>query len=132
MNTKIEGKAALLSMGQEDLFNLLSNPANFEKIMPEEVVKFEAGDTWFIFGLKGLPEVKLKVSESVPNEKIVLKSASDKLNFQLVGHLKSQGASTEVNLSFEGDFNPMLKMMIERPLKNFIEKLSNNLTKLES
>ena len=42
------------------LFDSLSDVKNFEKLMPESIAKFEVlGDDAFIFGLKGMPEIKL-------------------------------------------------------------------------
>mgnify|MGYP006207442047 CR=1 FL=1 len=46
------------------LFEALSQVTNFEKLMPDSIAKFEViGDDAFIFGLKGMPEIKLKMKE---------------------------------------------------------------------
>ena len=36
----------------------------------------------------------------------------------------------EVQLVFNGKFNPFIKMMVEKPLKNFIENLTDKIEKL--
>ncbi|NVK28274.1 MAG: SRPBCC family protein [Flavobacteriia bacterium] len=130
MNTQIEGREVVINKKQEDVFNHLSVPANFKDIMPEDVKSFEAGDDWFIFELKGVPAVKMKVAELNAPNSIVLKSASDKLSFELVGNLEEAGDQTKARLNFRGDFNPMLKMMVTKPLTNFLGKLSDQLEKL--
>lgn len=130
MNTHIEGREVSIAKSREDVFAHLSVPANFKDIMPDDVQRFEAGDDWFLFELKGIPAVKMKVAEMNAPESITLTSASDKLSFQLVGTLKEDGSNTAARLDFQGDFNPMLKMMVSKPLTNFLGKLSDQLEKL--
>lgn len=127
MNTAIEGKKVRIERPRSEVYKHLSDPGNFGDIMPDDVVKFEAGDDWFIFGLKGIPEVKLKIDKLSPEDQIVLKSASDKLQFELIANFEALGEATEAQLHFKGNFNPMLKMMVTRPLTNFMEKLSDKL-----
>ncbi len=114
------------------LFHALSDVKNFEKLMPENIAKFEVlGDDIFNFGLKGMPEIKLKVKDKVANSKVVLAAASDKLPFTLVANIDaiSENSST-VKLDFEGNFNPMMAMMIKGPISKFIETLAQNMNKL--
>lgn len=130
MNTHIEGRQVHINKARTEVFSHLSVPANFSDIMPDDVQKFESGDDWFLFELKGLPAVKMKVAELLPSEKIVLKSASDKLNFELVGTLADDNDGTSAQLQFHGEFNAMLKMMVTKPLTNFLGKLSDKLEQL--
>lgn len=130
MNTQIEGRKVQINKPQTEVYTFLSEPGNFKSIMPEDVKRFEAGEDWFLFELKGIPAVKMKVAELTPNEQIRLTSASDKFNFELVGHFNDVNGGTEAQLVFQGDFNPMLKMMVTKPLTNFINVLTDQLEKL--
>ena len=114
------------------LFYALSDIKNFEKLMPENIAKFEVlGDDIFNFGLKGMPEIKLRMKEGVPNSKVVLNAASDKLPFSLTANIDAVSENTsEVKLDFEGDFNPMMAMMIKGPISKFLETLASNMHKL--
>lgn len=114
------------------LFYALSDVKNFEKLMPENIAKFEVlGDDIFNFGLKGMPEIKLRMKEGIPNSKVVLNAASDKLPFSLTANIDAVSESTsEVKLDFEGDFNPMMAMMIKGPISKFLETLASNMHKL--
>ena len=114
------------------LFDSLSDVKNFEKLMPESIAKFEVlGDDAFIFGLKGMPEIKLKMKEKVAPNKIVLGAASDKLPFTLTANIDSVSENTsDIQLFFEGEFNPMMAMMIKGPISKFIETLAANMNKL--
>lgn len=128
----LESPKVSVEKSAQELFDLLSNVQNFEKLMPENIAKFEViGDDAFIFGLKGMPEIKLKMKEKVAPNKIVLGAASDKLPFTLVANINSiTDNSSDVKLDFEGDFNPMMAMMIKGPIGKFIETLATNMTKL--
>lgn len=116
----------------EELFASLSDVRNFEKLMPENTSKFEVlSSDSFIFGLKGMPEIELKVKEKSPPGKIVLGAASDKLPFTLTTYVVPVSETTsDVQLYFEGEFNAMMAMMVKGPISKFIETLAKNMTNL--
>ncbi|MHA3788907.1 SRPBCC family protein [Flavobacterium hauense] len=114
------------------IFDQLIDVKNFEKLMPENIAKFEVtGEEAFIFALKGMPEIKLKLKEKTAPNKVVLGAASDKLPFTLTGNINTvSDTSSEVQLFFEGEFNAMMAMMIKGPITKFIETLAQNMHKL--
>ena len=128
----LESPRVTVEKSAQELFDLLSNVRNFEKLMPENIAKFEViGDDAFIFGLKGMPEIKLKMNERIAPNKIVLGAASDKLPFTLAANIDEVSAnSSGVQLAFEGEFNAMMAMMIKGPIGNFIDTLAGNMSKL--
>lgn len=134
MTTKmnLESPKVTVEKSAEYLYTQLSDIKNFEKLMPENIAKFEVlGDDIFNFGLKGMPEIKLRLKEGVPNSKVNLHAASDKLPFTLVANINTLAEnSSEVQLEFEGEFNAMMAMMIKGPISKFIETLAVNMSKL--
>ena len=114
------------------LFTALCDVNNFEKLMPDSIAKFEVTDAdSFIFGLKGMPEIKLRMKDKTPNSKIVLGAASDKLPFTLTANIEDISESAAaIQLVFEGEFNAMMAMMVKGPITKFIETLSENMSKL--
>lgn len=128
----LESPKVTVAKSAQYLFESLSDVKNFEKLMPENIAKFEVlGDDIFNFGLKGMPEIKLKMKDKTPNSQVVLKAASDKLPFTLTADIDSiSEAQSAVQLKFEGEFNPMMAMMIKGPISKFIETLAENMTKL--
>ncbi|WP_445721641.1 SRPBCC family protein [Flavobacterium sp.] len=128
----LESPKVSLDKSSEYLFNALTDVKNFEKLMPDNIAKFEVIDeNCFEFGLKGMPEIKLVKKEAIPNSKIVLGAASSKLPFTLIANITEIEANkTDVQLSFDGEFNPMMAMMIKGPIGKFIETLANNMHKL--
>ncbi len=115
-----------------EVFNFLNDIKNFERLMPDNTSKFEVlSEDKFLFALKGMPEIVLKLKEQFPHEKIIFGAASDKLPFTLTANINSINENeSSVLLSFEGEFNAMMAMMIKSPITNFMNTLAENLQKI--
>lgn len=131
LQMNLQSPKVTVEKSAQELFDLLTDVKNFERLMPENIAKFEViGDDSFIFGLKGMPEIQLKMKEKVAPNKVVLGAASDKLPFTLVANIDTvSDNSSAVQLDFEGDFNPMMAMMVKGPIGKFIETLAVNMGK---
>ena len=120
----LESPKVTVKKSSQEIFDFLSNVGNFEKIMPDNIDKFEAGEESFLFALKGMPEIELKLKEKTSPKKIVLGSANDKFPFSLTADIdETAEATSEVQLLFDGQFNPMVAMMVKKPLQKFIDTL---------
>lgn len=128
----LESPKTSVQKSAQYMFDQLTDVKNFEKLMPDNIAKFEVtGEDSFIFGLKGMPEIKLKMKDKVPPTKVVLGAASDKLPFSLTANITPvSDNSSDVQLFFEGEFNAMMAMMVKGPISKFIETLSGNMHKL--
>jgi hypothetical protein len=128
----IETQKKILLKSNQKVYNFLIDVKNFEYLMPENISKFQViNEDSFLFALKGMPEIVLQRKEMVPYSKVVLGAASEKLPFTLTANIIELGASeTEVVLSFEGEFNAMMAMMIKSPITNFMGTLADNLYKV--
>ncbi|WP_375323800.1 SRPBCC family protein [Flagellimonas sp. GZD32] len=128
----IEVTKKQVAKSDKEVFEFLTDIKNFETLMPENIDKFEVLDeNTFKFALKGMPEIVLRLKEQNPNDKVVLGAASDKLPFTLTADITALGENqSEVGLSFEGQFNAMMAMMIKSPITNFMETLSTNMDKI--
>ena len=77
--------------------------------MPEGSTFTKIDDNRFRFKFGGMPEIGLTIGDKQPNESIVLTSSNDKISFSLRGQLtKVSETQTDVQLQFDGDFNPMM------------------------
>jgi hypothetical protein len=128
----LESPKTNVEKSAEYIFNALSDIKNFEKLMPENMAKFEVIDeNCFEFGLKGMPEIKLVKKASTPNSEIVLGAASSKLPFTLTAKINAISENeTDIQLFFEGEFNAMMEMIVKGPITKFIETLASNMNKL--
>ena len=125
----LESPKINVSKSPQEVFDFLSDVKNFETLMPENISKFEVLDNdKFLFALKGMPEIILKKKEAIAPSKIVLGAAGGKLDFSLIGNItETSETSSDVQLEFTGDFNPMMAMMIKGPITKFIETLATNI-----
>jgi len=128
----IETNKKRLFKSDKEVFDFLTDLKNFEKLMPENIDKFELiNEDRFIFALKGMPEIVLERKEQEANNKLVLGATSDKLPFTLTADIVAiADGETEISLSFDGEFNAMMAMMIKSPITNFMQTLSDNLEKM--
>ncbi|MCG2462133.1 SRPBCC family protein [Flavobacteriaceae bacterium F89] len=128
----IETPKKTIGKSGKAIYDFLLDVKNFESLMPENISKFEVlGEDRFVFALKGMPEIILKRKEQYPHHKIVFGAASDKLPFTLTANIDSVTENeSQVVLSFEGEFNAMMAMMIKNPITNFMGTLSGNLEKI--
>ncbi len=125
----LESPKISVSKSPQEVFDFLSDVKNFETLMPENISKFEVLENdKFLFALKGMPEIILKKKEVIAPNKITLGAAGGKLDFSLIGHIaETEKGSSEVQLEFTGDFNPMMAMMIKGPISKFIETLATSI-----
>jgi len=125
----LESPKTTINKSAKETFDFLSDVKNFEKLMPENISKFEVlDDDKFLFALKGMPEIILKKKEAISPNKIVLGAAGGKLDFSLTADITAiDDNSSETQLTFEGEFNAMMAMMIKGPISKFIETLATNI-----
>ena len=126
----LEGRKIIVNKSGKELVEMLNTPEGYRELMPDSLQSFEVRDQGFKFSLKGMPEIALVIDEVTENQ-VTLKSASSSLDFALKGMMSPVGENqTEVQLLFDGKFNPFIKMMVEKPLKNFIDALTDNIEKI--
>ncbi len=126
----LESPKVTVQKSNKEMFDYLSKIENFEHIMPENIEKFKADENSFLFALKGMPEIKLKLQEQETPKKLVLGSVSDKFPFTLTANIEEKSKnSSDVQLLFDGKFNPMVAMMVKGPLQKFINTLISNIEK---
>ena len=127
----LETKKHIINKSQKSFFEFLTNLDNFKQLMPENTEKFEVDGDSFLFSLKGMPEIRLVLKEKQEFDKIILGAASSKLNFSLTATINEVSEnSCETQLLFEGEFNPMMAMMVKNPLQKFINTLTEKAAQL--
>jgi carbon monoxide dehydrogenase subunit G len=127
----LESPKVSVEKSAQMVFDFLTNVKNFKPLMPENTSKFELmDDETFLFALSGMPEIVLKKKSVESPTNIVLGAAGGKLDFSLTAVIESISESkSEVQLTFDGDFNAMMAMMIKGPISKFIETLALNIPK---
>lgn len=129
---EIQSKKVIVQKSPEELCDYLIDIKNFENLMPNNIRKFELIDEKsFVFALKGMPDIALKLEEVQKPNKIVLGAVNENFPFTLTGNIeRSSETNSEIQLTFSGQFNAMMSMMIKSPITKFINSLSENLENL--
>ncbi|QAR30611.1 SRPBCC family protein [Ornithobacterium rhinotracheale] len=126
---KFESKKITINEPQVQVFQELAQPANYQALMPENTQfhLYEDGQG-FDFQLSGMPRVGLRLKEAGAPNYILFESPNESFNYEMRLVLEPvSDAQTQVYIDFSGKFNPMIEMMVKRPLSNFLERLMDNL-----
>ncbi len=127
--TKIESEIVDINNSAENVFNYLSDFKNFEKLMPSQVTNWTATSEECSFTINGMATIGMKIVDKTPFKKITINSNGKvPFEFQLFVLITEKDASNSIGqLLFESDLNPMLKMMVEKPLGNFFNMLAHRM-----
>lgn len=127
--TKIESEKVEITNSAEKVFNYLSDFNNFEKLMPSQVTNWTSTSDECSFTINGMATIGMKIIEKSPFSKITISSHGKvPFEFKLFVLLTETGANTSIGqLTFESVMNPMIKMMVEKPLGNFFNMLAQKM-----
>lgn len=127
----LESQKNNVQKSQKELFQFLTDVANFKNILPDSLEEFESNEDSFKFTLKGMPAVRLKFEEKQEFDMIKLKATSDSFPIFLTCKIEPV-SDTESNaqLFFDGDINAMMAMMLKKPLQNLLDSLVEKMGEL--
>ena len=112
----------------EDFFNKIGDLNNLKDIMPSSIKDFESTETTCSFKMKGMPGLNLELSEKTPFSKISLTAKGSQVPFSLDCFITDKGDQCQARLEINAELNMMMKMMVEKPLTQFLDVLA---TKME-
>ena len=127
---KLESSIATVAKPIEDVFDQLTQASTYELLMPEEASFRIRDKKHFSFKLGGMPVIPLKLERQTPNTQIVMAADGGSVPFELHANLEAIEGKTKIQLVFEGNINPMMQMMVKKPLTQFLEALIANAGKL--
>ena len=124
--TRIESEKQDCDNSAENIFNYLSDFNNFKSLMPPQVTDWNSTSDECSFVIKGMATIGMKIQNKVPHSKIeIVSHGKNPFNFALHVHLSETApGKTTGQLVFEAELNPMLRMMVEKPLTNFFNMLA--------
>lgn len=126
--TRIQSDKITCTATAEAIFNFLSDFNHFEQLMPEQVTNWQSTSDECSFTIAGMASLGMKIQEKIPHSLIRAgKHGKAPFDFTLSCLINEAAGGSEVQLVFDADLNPMLKMMAERPLTNFLNLLVNKL-----
>jgi hypothetical protein len=128
-HTKIESDKVEINNSAEKIFNYLSDFRNFEKLMPSQVTNWQSTQDDCSFTINGMATIGMKIIEKQANSKITITSNGKvPFDFKLFVFIEEKDPANCIGqLVFESDLNPMMKMMVEKPLGNFFNMLAHKM-----
>lgn len=131
---KIESKKATVNTSAEKAFSFISDFNNFQNLLPKDKVSdYQSTADSCTFNINGMATISMRIKNRVPNSKLeVVSDGKNPFNFSLTILLEEQTESTcEAVIIFDADVNPFVKMMVETPLTNFFNMLSEKLPQMK-
>lgn len=113
----------------DSLFDFMGDFHNFKHLLPEDKIdNFECTTEQCSFSIKGLTALTIKIKEKQPKSKITFETSGlAKFVFTLHIHLLPNQTT---NVQLEGDMNPFIKVMAEKPLTDLINTMASKLSNL--
>ena len=127
--TRLESQSVEIAHSAETVFSFLSDFNNFQKLMPEQVTNWKSSPTECEFTINGMATIGMRIEETQsPNLIRIVENGKVPFTFKLEVLLQPTNAEKcHAKLVFEAELNAMMKMMLEKPLGNFVQLLATKL-----
>jgi len=128
---KLESKEVEINSPKEKIFDFLSDFTNFSLLVPDKIENWKATKEKCSFRISGLADIGMEISQTTPWSSIIIvndKEINNPFSFSFNWDFKDINESkTKVQSFFDLDINPMMSMMIKKPLQNFMDVLVDKL-----
>lgn len=128
--TRIESKKVRMTKPVLDVQRYIEDMSNFEHLLPKDRISdFQSSEGQCSFKISGMATIGLKIKESNPGN-IILESTDSPFSFTMdVRMNEMEDKGTEAYQIVDLDLNPMMKMMVEKPLTNLFDHIADKLQK---
>jgi len=125
----LKSTSVLINENQENIFIFLSDSCNLVNILPKENISdWKANSTECSFKVQGGVIISLIQDGFEDKSKIFMKSGEKSpFPFKLTLHLEKIENQTQGYIEFDGELNKFLKMVVEKPLTNLFNYMSEKL-----
>jgi hypothetical protein len=130
---KIESKKVEIKRNVEFVYEYLSDFTHFSMVVNDKIENFKATQDKCSFTIKGMTDMGLKIISRMPNESITITNDTDipssmPLNFLIIFQFeKVEPYVSRVLVKMELDANPMIAMMVKKPLEKFVNSLADGM-----
>ncbi len=126
--TKFESEIKKVSQSDEKIFKFISDFNNFESLIPQDKIKnWQSTEDTCKFSVDGIGDAGLRIVEKQASTTV--KYSTDgkvPFNFFLWIQLKQVAENdTRIKLTIKADLNPMMKMMVGKHVKKFLNMLGD-------
>lgn len=131
---KIETTYKEVNATQVDIYNFLMDTNNFKALFPQDkITEWESTTETCSMKVKNMGVLGLKRVASTPSSLIYFDSfGKTPFKFTFNIFLEEKDGKCKAKIVFEGNVNPFMKMMVEKPLTGFMNDLVNRLSEIHS
>lgn len=133
--TEFESVVKTIPHSQEDVYRVLSDMRNIDivkEMIPEDKIKdFSFDQNRVAFTVDAIGKVVFNVIDREPSS--LIRFQSEKLPFTVNMRIELAAKaekSTELQMIVESNLNPFMKGMVQKPMKDAIDRISDALSKL--
>lgn len=116
---------------QTELFAYLSDLNNYKELMPDSATNWQSTAEHCTFKLSGMANIGLAFKDKTPETRLNFVSYGEVMfpfTLSIILNPVSETV-TESKLIFNGDVNPFMRMMVEKPIQNFFNYLVHKVQK---
>lgn len=130
---KIESKKVEIKRNVEFVYEYLADFTHFSMVANDKIENFKATQDRCSFTIKGMTDMGLKIISRMPNESITISNDTDvpssmPLNFLIIFEFERvEPYVSKVIVKMELDANPMIAMMVKKPLEKFVNSLADGM-----
>lgn len=122
--TRFESPQKTIEAPLPETCRFLSDMEKFGTLLPPQVTNWSCDGKECRFTIQGMAEIAL-LQEKVSDEEIIYKSLPPTpVEMTLSFHLTPDDSKTGLIVRLDAALNPMLKMMVSRPLENLVTLMS--------
>ncbi len=125
-----ESRPGLLSCKPDEAFNFITDLRNFGRFIKEgTITNWKADKNSCSFNVSMLGTVIVRIIEREDGKKVVYEGdALSRNDFKINVFLSAAPEDkSDINLQLTASLNPMMKMMAEKPINQFMEILMNEI-----
>ena len=121
-----ESRSGSLSCTSKEVFDFVTDIRNFEQFIPDGTISnWQSGKDACSFSVSMIGTVSVRITKKEPNNNVIFNGDALKKNdFSLVLNISDGSNNTaDVKVFLEAELNPMLKMVANKPIIQFLEIL---------
>jgi len=130
--SNFESRTGTVTCSAEEAYHFVTDVRNFEQFIPEgSISNLVTGKESCSFNVGGIGNVSFRLTEKREFSRIVFEGdALSKEDFRLILNIFGDGPTpVNVKVSVEAKLNPMIRMIAQKPLTQFLEMLISEMEK---
>lgn len=130
--SEFSSETKIVKQSASQLFVFLTDLNNFKGLLPPQIKNWQSTENWCSFDIEGTASLGFEINEKKPNDSIKYKEygKSPFPFFLIIKMDEKEKLQTGVEISFNAELNPMMKMMLKKPLTNLLNLMVDKLNEL--